>query len=400
MGHKATFGTEARDISRNSTIYVESLNGFPDPVSDVITLVTGTHYILTKPINCGINQLKVPDDGVIQISASNPPINSLQTELTGVTPFIIGAITELNIFSVDIISLNSVATCFNLSAGAGSPVFDLEDVTVEDFSSIGTLDGISFFSQHVDWVSNVAGLTLNNVPSANVTVQDFSTQTGDHYIITGTMTNGFFSRVSANPGAADSVFNIDSGVTTSGINIIDSQFDTAGGGSWFDAGGLDQTTPAITTLNNLNVIDSNTVGSISFTGNSTQTVLADTSTFVKVAGTYVDGDLERFTSLSGVITHTGLTSIKLPVSASAQILLEPGVETDSIEVSLFQNGAEVSTSRVQQTLDAVFQTPTAIYFNISDIVTLETSDTIEMRARNISNATNITFTDSQILVGK
>ena len=110
------------------------------------------------------------------------------------------------------------------------------------------------------------------------------------------------------------------------------------------------------------------------------------------------GTLERFTESAGVLTYVGTDPITPRILGSAQLLLEPGIETDQIEIAIFVNGSEVTSTRVQHTLTDVFQTPTSPYFNCSDNISLVENDTIDIRMRNVSNATDVTATDAKILI--
>lgn len=150
------------------------------------------------------------------------------------------------------------------------------------------------------------------------------------------------------------------------------------------------------------VIDANTDNylvqfSTGFTGGTTETVLNDTSTFVKIAGVYVDGDFTRASATDGVVTSEGFLSTTVDIHANAELLLTPATETDIIEVALFRNNVEVTDSRTQKALDAVFQTPSSPSFNVKANIPWEEVDTLDLRMRNITNATNITATDAKII---
>lgn len=140
--------------------------------------------------------------------------------------------------------------------------------------------------------------------------------------------------------------------------------------------------------------------SVGFTGGVTPTVLADTSTFVKIGGTYVEGGLFAFSNFSGTLAYEGGNPSLKTVTGAVELLLEPSVEGDQIEVSLFVGDVEVTTSRKQHTLDAVFQTPTSPLFYVQEAILFDSLDDIEVRMRNVSNATNVTATDVKLVVGK
>lgn len=421
MGLRNTFGTVEKDVGRNNVIYVESLNGFPAPVNDVITLETGKEYIRTRPINFGINQIKIPDGGIVTISALNPTSNILLTELTGTTPLFFGNVGRFQIRDTLIISLSEAGAVFNIFADSDSSFVVLENTATVGFNTIGTIDGVNLLSENAGWVGNKGGLTLNNIKIANVAEQQFAEEPlavtkklitdllglsfvfnheGDHYVITGTMERGFFQTILGSPSTGDAVFNIDSNAVIDSFNVSNGALNDSNGGTWFKVGGLDQTDPEILAFNNNNVTDSNWVGSTGFTGGATETVFSDTSTFIKAAGTYVDGYLERFTSDSGTLTYIGLEAKILSITGVITPLLTSNTETDTIQGAAFLNGVEVSNGRIQKTLGAVFQTPTSPEMRCTSNVLFSTGDTIEVRWRNISNPTNMIATDARISVGQ
>ena len=133
-----------------------------------------------------------------------------------------------------------------------------------------------------------------------------------------------------------------------------------------------------------------------FTNNALETVLNDITTFVKVNASYSDGLLERMEVNNGTITYTGWRDLNLNIRCTAELKVTPALERDTIELALFKNGVEVPTSKVVKTVGDVFQSPSAIVFNIGTLVALEQDDELEVRVRNISNPNNVVITDLKI----
>lgn len=265
MAYIPTFATEITDIVRNKSVNVELLNAFPDPVNNVITLITNTEYVITNSINFGINQIKIPDSGQITIRSVNSTANTITSELTGGLPFIFGSIARLDITNTVIISSTGDAECFDITAGTGLvPAVTLATMRVQGFSAIGTLDGASVFAENIGWLLNSGPLTLNNCAIAQVAEQSWGFHTGDHLVITGSLTAGFFNTLIGTPEAGASVFNISPTLTTNGMHIVNSFFIPFLGGDWFDPAGLDQTSALVRTFNNFNVPDSNFLPSTAY----------------------------------------------------------------------------------------------------------------------------------------
>jgi len=403
MAKRNTFSTVATDVARNKIIYVETLNAFPDPVSEVITLPDNCPaYIWTRELNTKDIKVVIPDTATADVSfvALNGVANSWTTEITtGETLLSSDAGRRLSFDSLEVTSTNG-GEFINIASSTGTrPLLAQSQQLISGFDKIGTINGMLVFSENIGYVNNADGLVYIDLSSVTLSEIIFALQFGNHITLQGDLDSGSFSNVEANPSTGDAVFDIDSGMTiTNKITIRDCPIYRGSGGTMFAVGSLDQTDPKVICFNNGNELDSYWVGSTGFTGGTTATVLSDTSTFVKVAGTYLDGYSERITWSNGVGTYIGLEAIYADITTSVKLILEPGIEEDVIEISLFKNGSEVAITRIQQTLTAVFQTPTSPEFNPRDNILLENGDTFEVRMRNITNATNIAATDSKITV--
>lgn len=134
-----------------------------------------------------------------------------------------------------------------------------------------------------------------------------------------------------------------------------------------------------------------------FTNGTTPTVLGDTSTFVTIAGTYLDSNLTRFLVLNGVATYTGWRDVKLNISCSVQLLLTPQTKNDIIDIALFKNGIEVVGSRATHQITGTLNTTASQVFNVSAFVDLLQNDTIDVRLRNTSNSDDIIVTNFKLI---
>lgn len=150
--------------------------------------------------------------------------------------------------------------------------------------------------------------------------------------------------------------------------------------------------------------------STGFTANTTETILADTVTPVKIAGTYVAGNLSNYTESSGVLTaaqsHVSgfITNVfKAIQKVSARVLIEqePGLESDVLNVGIYRDGVLIPNTLKTLTMGVSFgRNPNAIEFQMSatltDAADLEAYD---VRVTNTSNATNVIATDCDLVIG-
>lgn len=400
MAKRNTFSTVATDVNRNKIIYVETLNAFPDPVLDEITLPDDCPaYIWTRELNTEDIKVLIPDTSTADVSftALNGVANSWTTEITtGETLVSSTAGRRLNFDSLEVNSVNG-GTFISIESSTGTrPLLAQSQQLISGFDKIGTINGMLVFSENIGYVNNADGVVYIDLSSVTLSEIIFALQSGNHITLQGDLDSGNFNNVEANPSTGDAVFDIDSGmVITNKITIRDCSVYMGNGGTLFAAGSLDQTDPKVVCFNNGNELDSYWVGSTGFTDGTTETVFSDTTTWVKIAGTYVDGYSERTSHVAGVSTYFGEQLVYVDLVGSAKILMNPAIETDIIQVALFKNSVEVPSTRVVHSLDAVFQTPTSPEFNPRENVLLEKDDTYEIRARNISNATNVIFTDAK-----
>jgi len=155
---------------------------------------------------------------------------------------------------------------------------------------------------------------------------------------------------------------------------------------------------------------SNFFASTGFTANTTETVLADAVTPVKIAGTYVAGNLSNYTESGGVLAATQsdtsgfITNVfKAIQKVSARVLIEqePGLESDVLDIGIYRDGVLIPGTLKTLTMGVSFgQNPNAIEFQMSATLTdAADSEGYDVRVTNTSNATNVTATDCDLVIG-
>lgn len=158
-------------------------------------------------------------------------------------------------------------------------------------------------------------------------------------------------------------------------------------------------------------------GSTGFTGGTTDTILSDTVTPVKIAGAYSAGNLRNFEESAGVITYKqeelGFVSpVGIPFTADGRGILRiealatipqtTEIETDVIEVGIYRNGILISGTLKSKISGVSFgrATPKPLDFHMAEIIedTAE-GDAYDVRILNTSNAINIAATDCKLRIG-
>jgi len=421
MGHQEQFSTDTSSILASKTVNVTSLNVFDSiRVGNIITLVGDIGYNITNGFSWEDVEFVLDPTARITFMTTNTVANGINTEILPGRTLFSGELSRVAFEGVDLVSANG-GKCFDLTDAPNVfPLLVIEKCRIQGFDAVGNLNQVSLATENIGYVLNGDGWDIVDASILQISEQNFILSEGIGYKISGTtgsifcdtievaptttdvvfdvsgtIGGAFFDVTKVKPISGGSIFNIDSATTAQTFQINTGLLDDSAGGTMFKAGGLDQTSPFITVSRVANVLDSYWVGSTGFTGGTTETVFADTSTWVKIAGTYIDGYTERASHADGVSTYEGKEAIYTDLVGSAKVLMKPDIETDIIQVALFKNDAEVANSRVQHTLGAVFQTPTSPDFNPKENVLLEEDDTYELRARNISNPTNVIFTDAK-----
>jgi hypothetical protein len=130
--------------------------------------------------------------------------------------------------------------------------------------------------------------------------------------------------------------------------------------------------------------ESASFASVSMAGNATATVIASTATPVKVAGTFVVGDVSAgwTAATDGKITHTGQTSRHI-INAIATLDAASG-SNHLISLFIAKNGVIVST-KMTDSVSSGLPRAIATFANI----VLNQNDYIEMFVRNESTTTNV-----------
>ena len=130
--------------------------------------------------------------------------------------------------------------------------------------------------------------------------------------------------------------------------------------------------------------ESASFASVSMAGNATATVIASTATPVKVAGTFVVGDVSAgwTAATDGKITHTGQTSRHI-VNAIATLDAASG-SNHLISLFIAKNGVIVST-KMTDSVSSGLPRAIATFANI----VLNQNDYIELFVRNESTTTSV-----------
>lgn len=395
------------DIARNKTVNVESVNVFNDVrVGNIVKPISGTKYNFTKEVDLGQIQFVFENGSEAEFSSDNLISNTIISGLTGTDALFSGDVGRLIIRDVDITM--SDGRWFNINATTNiAPLVQVQNGIFQGGNDIGEIKGALFLLRQTGIFNWNNGIVLDDngiVENTGVQIQNtlFISVGGTQVTIRGDQSLIIVNANLTTPNNGESFLNLESNMVIlengdiDALSVTNNVIDNVLGGGFLAAGSLDSTSPGTFFFNNNSSLDSYTLGSISLTGGTTETVLSDTSTFVIPAGVYSAGFLERYEVSTNRLKYLGIRPRRINIIASMQILMNPTLEEDIIEMAVFKNGTEVS--RVQQLLGAVFQVPTSPPFSICENVLAETGDLFDVRIRNITKAANVIATDLKLVM--
>lgn len=133
---------------------------------------------------------------------------------------------------------------------------------------------------------------------------------------------------------------------------------------------------------------------LSLTSNATETVIAASSTPVKVLGTFVDEVASLFTmDTTGRATYVGERDVRLPVDVNASVKAASGVNK-GIRIYVALNGTEITNSGKSNIVDATDTRNTSIPWQLN----FSENDYIEIFIENTTDTTNLIVVDAVLRV--
>jgi len=399
MSIRNQFSNTLRDFARNGLAYAETTNAFPAPSGGIIELADNTEYIVSQLINFGTNKLKIPDNGQVVIRAANRLTSNIQTELTGLTPFIIGDVNRLLIEDIVIDSVNDAMFLDVETVTTPFGIVTLQRSRIQNFGSLGKITTTAFqtiamglLNNDDGMIGNDDGFTLTDNTIISMEGTNFAAQGGDHITLKGDIGTARFFNIAAAPSAGDAFFNLDYDTITD-LTVTQCPFDGSNGGTYLKATGKDQTEIATRFFGNVGAQDSYWVASYGFIDNEERTIIDSENTDTPIAGTYVDNDMERFDLDNGEAAYIGKETIKIRLEASLSIskFLQP---FDRMKVSFSKNGTPLSSQGKPTDVNK-----RAHSFSIVSETTVSTGDVINRPViRNIHATNNPLISDINILI--
>lgn len=384
-------GPETDVADYPNRVVVSGLEDLPAPVGDVITLEGTKCYVINQVVDISPNRIEVPPGAVL--TGSNIFRDVLTSDTVGNLVSYVGAHAFTAMQNLTISCPNGRA----LSVGSSVAVFLLEQMVLLG-TNICSFEGgrflasfSSFRGRAFEFVGTgkdvlratqcsfvqTAGATtpLMDLGSSEWTtiqiVETNFTPIGGQACLGGLASSGNLPAVDSRGVVSDCVFR---DTALSGIMPQDLKYEFS---------------------DNIGVADTKENGSYSMTGNATETVIAITSTFVKVAGVTIAGLENRFTETTdNQLTFDGLDSNDFRVDVSLGALCASGSKLAQFQIRLDgvpeggSSSLDVNSNRIR----------TVSFFHV--IEGLANGSNIEIWCTNADDTVNLIVEELEVLVSR
>ncbi|MCK5602311.1 hypothetical protein KAR91_10590 [Candidatus Pacearchaeota archaeon] len=347
-------------IKPDGEVYINTIDDFPAPVSNKITLES-KQYIITTTI-VSPYEFIIPTGGYVVFES----INMFQNVLVYSGTDVMFTGVDVIFFSLQKILISApLGTIFDLDGDpAGNMYF--AQMGFADVVSMGTIKNTSFY-QHISLVLIAGeGYTFENMTALAITTSNFIAWRNEvdavMLTIEGTNGNIEFNDMFYSPGANETIFDIkQTSTTTSGLIAASA---AAQGSNIFTVDGKDQTDLSWAVLANSGMPSSTAKAKMKVVDNTEQTVISTISVPVRINALWSDGSIEErfvfqdectFDNTTNLITfadhgmsdddrinfhtYTGTLPAELDSSTKYYVV---NITTDTFQVSLTEGGAVVA----------------------------------------------------------
>ena len=381
---------------RDKQVYVDNLEDFPTPVSNVITLADDTAYLITSRIDLSNNRI---------VCGANTSIIGYGAEMSEL---------HSNIPGAALITANQTIKIRDITLyveGAGATILDLDASTSP--SSNNALDWrlVNFSGGDIGTIQDYDNVILDTIGIIDKSGDGYPA-IGNGFIFDGTLgtvafSNSFFGGLSGSDtaitvpatatltrrlridqsafvitGSANGI-DVNASATVPAEGFILETVNFAGGGTYL--AGIGETDDKALFRGCRGIPNTAVKGYYTMQNNATATTINTIGVAEKVAGTTVVSSLTRkFSHTNNRLTYTGALTRTFNVSVS--LSLTSG-SNNQVALYLAKNGSLITESEIDLTANSSgrFENGTT-----QALVSLETGDYIEVFVGNETATTDIT----------
>lgn len=398
-GAKLTFAemdgnlTHLNKPQENVTI-VNELADLPTAVADVITLESDKTYIFTTHIDLlGSRIATVGINNIFGLSSENCSITS-----TGLGVGVAMISSDYTLV-MENITLKNVDTAVSIDGTSRVVALDWENLNFENVPNVGTINNSANFiyengaflgAENMKFAGTIGTVSLSNslfvgLGNLNPIINISATA-----IITRRFRTIFSSFVSI---ADNTAIEVDVLATIPNESYILNYVNFSGVGAYI--GGIDETSNKALFTNCVGITNTAVNGQMYMADNATATTIAQTNTFVKVAGTTTaSAENSKYAHTNNRLTNEASISRKYQIQC---VLSFTAGNNNVCEFGFFdskENGIRVP-SRTKSTANSSGRAESVSF---SCVVQHVDTNYIEIWCSNKTATTNITVTDMNVLV--
>ena len=374
--------------------YIGSLFGFPVAVNGVITLKENTTYIITKEVDLLGNRLVA--GGVCNLFGLSSETSFLKSTGLGVG---VPLLTSIYTIVLEKISFHDVDTCISIDGNTNLVALDWKAVNFINIPNVGVINSCDNFifdtgsflgSQGLRFTGSIGTVALNNslfrgIGSAgNILELDASCVITRRFRVIYSSVVAFGSTVGV---------NVNSSATIPIEAYILDTVNFSGGSTYLS--GVTSTDNKTLFINCVGITNTAVNGQMYMQDNSTETTIANTDDFVKVAGTTTaSDDNSKYTMTDNRLTNNAIIQRKylltctLSFDAGANNVCQFGFYDSKL-------GGMREPSKTKATANAGGR---AENLTMSCVVNHSDTNYIEIHVRNTSATTNVTVTDMNVMI--
>lgn len=395
MGFKENYAKFSNWLESAKIKFVDKLEDFPTPVSGVITLENNLTYFITTTVDLLGNRL-VGGQNTTIIGGSSENCILKSTGLSASTALLSSA------WSIPMRNITLThGTALNLDAtGNANQAIDWFGVNFTGCATVGLVKSYSNFIMTDCALLSSANMTFDGTIATvgfdQCLFSGIAGQTTLNFPSTLTITRRIrviYSSFVAFGGAT--AIYVDPAVTFTGgaESYILITVNFSGGATY--TGGLTYLSNFALFQNCKGIINTASIGLMSFSNNATENPIATQGVFEKIEGTTTASSVnQKFSHTNNRLTYDGGITKEFIVTASVSA---NSVTTNAavITVRIAKNGVTIADSEAQATTSLAGRSET---FYCQTIVELTTNDYVEMFIANNTTANNLLATELNLIV--
>ena len=378
-------------LSSGEIVFVSSKDDLPTAVNGVITLADAVTYFFTTTVDLTGDRLVCGNNTTILGGSSE----NCRIKSTGLTDALITSTYSLPIRNITI----EAALALDLDGtGNATAALDWFGVNFTDCAVVGTIKSYSNFIMLDSAFLNSGGLTFDgSIGTIGISSCLFDCNaTNTVFILPATLTVTRRFRVIYSSfviGSGETGINVNASATIPTESYILDTVNFSGGGTYLT--GVTHTSNDSLFTSCTNITNTAVNGQLYMQGNATATTIANTTDFVKVAGTTTaSADNSKFSHSNNRLTCDATISRKYLIQCTLSF---SSGNANVCEFGFFDsqlNGIR-TPSRTKSTANASGRAENVVF---SCVLNMKANDYLEIHARNTSSATNITVDQMNFVI--